>query len=238
MLAPSQSVFICFVQRSGSWLLAHLLTSTGVAGQPAEFFSHDDMRTFRAAWDVTTDGDYVARVKEEGTTPNGVFATKLAWNALDDLMFRLRRLTREYEASDLAVIETVFPNPRFLWIRREDVVAQAVSWAKASQTGQYAAHQPASGEATFDFDHIDGLMHLARVQTGAWRRWFALHNLAPCEITYEALVADPVGTTLGALGYLGLDAPRTSIGAPSDLVRQADAVNAEWVARYREIAGL
>ena len=32
------SVFICGIQRAGTWLLAHLVRSTGVGGNAEEFF--------------------------------------------------------------------------------------------------------------------------------------------------------------------------------------------------------
>jgi trehalose 2-sulfotransferase len=159
------------------------------------------------------------------------------WNYLDDFLFRLRRETREYDADDLAVISLRFPRPAFVWIRREDTVAQGVSWARAAQTGQYEAHQQPTAEPVFDFEFIDGLVHLARVQTGCWRRWFAYLRIEPFEVTYENLSADVVGTTLSVLAYLGLEpSPEATIGPPSDLIQQADTLSAEWMARYRAMA--
>ncbi|HWN23315.1 MAG TPA: Stf0 family sulfotransferase [Gaiellaceae bacterium] len=238
MATARRSVFLCATQRTGSWLLAHLMASSGTAGRPAEFFDAGEMRGFREEWRVASDREYVNRVLELGTTPNGVFATKLMWNAIDGLLFRRRRLVRAYESSDLEVIESVFPSPRFIWLRREDVVAQAVSWAKASQTEQYAAHQTAVRDPTFDFEHIDGLMHLAKVQNGAWQRWFAAHEITPVQVTYEELCEDEVRTTLRVLRDLDLDADGASIAAPLGLERQADSVNAEWIRRYRAEAAL
>jgi len=234
---PRLSLFVCGVQRSGTWLLAHLLRSTGVAGRPAEYFSPDDLRRFRAEWGVVRDDEYLARVLEEGTTPNGVFAAKLMWNTLESFLFRLRRLAREYDAADAEVIGRFFREPRYVWIRREDALAQAVSWAKAAQTGQYAAHQEATREPAFDFDQIDGLLHLARVHDGCWRRWFDAQGVVPLRVTYEELCADGRGVTLRLLGELGLAARAdVTIAPPPELTKQADAVNAEWIERYRELA--
>jgi LPS sulfotransferase NodH len=182
-------------------------------------------------------GAYVERILETGTSLNGVFSAKLMRNYLEDFLFLLRRHTHEYDADDLAVIRRVFPPPAFVWIRRKDTVAQGVSWARASQTGQYAASQDQVGEAVFDFEFIDGLVHLARVQTGSWRRWFAYLDIEPFEVTYEGLCADGVGTTLSVLAFLGLEpSPETSIGPPPELTRQADDLSAEWIAQYRAMA--
>lgn len=111
-------------------MLAHSLQSTGVVGNPDECFLPERVESpFE---------DYLGRVFEAGTTPNGVFAAKLMWNYFDDFLFRLRRSRREYEAPDLQVMRSVFPDPSFVWIRREDTVAQGISWARAAQTGKYA----------------------------------------------------------------------------------------------------
>lgn len=63
-----------------------------------------------------------------------------------------------------------------------------------------------------------------------WHRWFATHDLTPAEVVYEELAADPIGTARSTLQQLGLDvvAGRLRIGHQ----RQADQVNADWVARF------
>jgi LPS sulfotransferase NodH len=235
--SPRSSVFICGVQRSGTWLLAHLLRSSGAVGYPGEFFSPDDARRFREQWGVSRFEDYLGHVFEVGTSSIGVFAAKLMWNYFEQFMFQIRRLTSEYERPDLEVITSVFPAPQFVFIRRDDVLAQAVSWSKAAQTGQYAAHQPKTGEAVFDFDHIDGLRELVLVQNGAWHRWFARHAIEPFEITYEELCANQLGVTLRTLSFLDLE-PLTdaTIEPPPELKKQADQVNANWISRYQEMA--
>ena len=217
------------MQRAGTSLLARSLQSTGVVGNPDECFLPERVQS---PFD-----EYLGRVFQAGTTPNGVFAAKLMWNYFDDFLFRLRRIRREYEAADLDVMRAVFPDPAFVWIWRRDPVAQGISWARAAQTGKYAAHQEQTAEASFDFQFIDGLVQLARAQTGAWRRWFAAQQVDPFEVTYEDLCADIAGITLGALEVLGLEPlPGREIGPPPELTKQADAVTEEWVSRYRDLS--
>ena len=140
------SVLICALPRTGSSLLGELLYATGLVGYPAEWFWREDRGRNGERWQVTSFADYLARVLEAGTSPNGVFAAKLMWGYLDDVLFELRRLARSYDAEDAAVLQSAFPDPRFVWVRREDAVAQAVSWAKAVQTGQWRSDQQATAE--------------------------------------------------------------------------------------------
>ena len=159
------------------------------------------------------------------------------WGYLHEPLFELRRLAHEYDADDFDVLRRVFPEPRFLWVRREDVVAQAVSWAKAAQTEQWRAHIPAQGEPEFDFEQIDALYHLARVHDGCWRRWFAAQRIEPYGVIYEELAAEPERAAAEVLSWLGIE-PRTPLSVPPELTRQADEINDEWAARYRELARL
>ena len=117
-------------------------------------------------------------------------------------------------------------------------MAQAVSWAKAVQIGQWASFQPVQAEPVFDFDQVDGLYQLARVHDGAWARWFAAHGVDPLRVGYEELAADPVGVVEDVLARLELQPSPLEGRRPMDLARQADAVNLDWAARYRRLAGL
>lgn len=237
MAEPTSSVFICALPRSGSSLLGALLHSSGAVGWPGEWFWREDRERNSREWRVTRFEDYLARVLEAGTSPKGVFAVKLMWGYLHELLFELRRLGGEYDADDVVVLRRFFPEPRFVWIRREDVVAEAVSWARAVQTGQWTAQQRATAEAAFDFEQVDALYHLVRVHDGCWRRWFAAQAVEPYTVVYEELAADPERVTRDVLEFLGLE-PQAPPEDPVAFARQADAVNEDWVRQYRQRAGL
>jgi len=232
--APRSSVLLCALPRTGTALTGRLLERNGL-GTFGEWFWREDVARNWKAWGCDSWGDYVQSVLEHGTSDSGVFGVKLMWGYLGDTLFELRRLSREYDAADLAVLSSVFSRPRFVWLRREDVVMQAVSWVKAVQTGQWMSGQPVTGEAKFDFEEIEGLYHLARVQDGAWHRWFGAQRIEPFEIVYEELYREPERVMAEALAFLGVDAePRVEM--PRDLIKQADGMNAEWAERYRRLA--
>jgi trehalose 2-sulfotransferase len=236
---PESSVVVCALPRSGSSLLAQLLFSSGSVGWPGEWFWLEDVERNWVAWEVSGWRDYLDRVLDEGTAANGVFGVKLMWGYLHEVLFELRRLSAEYDADDLTVLSAFFPQPRFVWMRRDDVVAQAVSWAKAVQTGQWTSSQPKTGEPRFDFGQIDALYNVARVHDGHWRRWFAAHSIEPIGVIYEDLCVHTVGVVRDVLSSLGIEPqPDAIIDVPAELTRQSDSVNADWCARYRELAGL
>jgi LPS sulfotransferase NodH len=225
------SYFVCGTPRCGSWMLCGLLASTGVAGRPHEWFWRDTEEANRRAWGVSDDSEYVARVREAGTTPNGVFGAKLMWAQVDDLIARLRRLGDA--ASPKALIAQHFPRPSFVWIEREDIAAQAVSWAKAIQTGRWHHWDSPSPQAapTFDRRRIETLAAEVAEGNEGWRAWFATNEIDPLAVRFEDLISDPVGVTRTVLGFLGIaahDAPVTEL-----TVRTSDRLNEEWLQRFR-----
>src|SRR6266545_4855418 len=99
---------------------------------------------------------------------------------------------------------------RFVHLRRRDVVAQAVSWAKSLQT-----HFWHPGEAValggqdphYDEELIGRLVATIERSETDWTVWFASHSIVPCAVTYEELAADPPRSAQKVLDYLGLNVP-------------------------------
>jgi trehalose 2-sulfotransferase len=230
--------FVCGSPRAGASLLAGLLKTTGVAGRPEEYFWRDDMPTWSARWNVSTFGQYLAAALREGTTPNGVFGAKVMWGYLTDFLGRLRVLAGHAEPSDRLLIERFFPDCRFVWIWREDVVAQGVSWARAVQTNVWYDHvgQQPTREPVFDFEQIDSLVRAASAHTQAWQDWFAANAVEPFAVRFEDLVLDKAGITRQILHFLGLE-PADGLAIAEQTRRQGDVLNEVWIERYRELVG-
>jgi trehalose 2-sulfotransferase len=229
---PVSSYFVCGIPRAGTWLLCGLLASSGVAGDPQEWFWRDTERDFRERWGVSTDADYLARVLETGTTPNGVFGSKLMWGYHGDFLARLRRLAGSERLRDGAIVERFFPAPRYVWIRRDDVVAQAVSWAKAIQSGYWHVwDERRDVELRLDLEQVDALVREVREHDLAWRRWFGANGVEPLVVRYEELAAEQQAVTRRVLDFLGVAAPPGTVFA-SPTRPTADAVDREWIARY------
>jgi len=231
--SPRTGLLLCSLPRVGSSLLGELLYSTGVVGYAGEWFLYPERERLWQEWRVSSHDDYLDRVLARGTAANGVFATKLMWGHLGEFLLYARRASGDFASNDLTVIEALLPRPRFAWLRRRDTVAQAVSWAKAVQTGQWRAGFAEVREAAYDFGQIDWIVHQIRVWDGAWTRWFETQGVAPEVIWYEDLSANPLKVVDQVLAYLELETPAgAAIKPPPDLRKQADGVNAQWIARY------
>lgn len=135
--------------------------------------------------------------------------------------------------SPLRLLGDVFGRGRFLHLRRADVLAQAVSWARAEQSHYWHPGEervPGGREPVFDRRLIAELADRIDDHEAAWQAWFTEHGVDPLDIGYEELAADPVGLTRSVLSFLGLS---PTDGQPITVQdrRQADTLNADWIRR-------
>jgi trehalose 2-sulfotransferase len=230
------SYLLCATPRSGSTLLCGLLTSSGVAGRPASYFNRRGLHDYAVNWRITRPRDgriddaYVRAALAAGRTPNGVFGGRIMAETLPELV---GDLATGSTASDVELLSTWFGRLEFVHLRRHDVVAQAVSWAKARQTHFWhpdEAVQPGGQPAHYDEELIGRLVTAIENGEADWARWFDANGIVPHEVVYEELAADPPRTAHDVLDYLGLQPDRQLVVGHH---RQADHVNADWVARFR-----
>jgi LPS sulfotransferase NodH len=244
----THAYFICATPRTGSSLLLGLLDSTGVAGHPQAYFRSPDEVAWSERWGIPHAsqhalgyGDFVRAALAAGRTGNGVFGAKLMWGTHAELTSRLAGLHPDLAGDELRLLEREFGRVGFVWLRRDDILAQAVSWLRAEQTGVWfvggkgeigGGGAAGRDEPRFDRDAITRILRTVVEHNAGWDRWFETYGIQPYRIRYEDLSADPVAVTRGVLDFLGLVLPDGRRIAPSHQ-RQADRLNEEWAARYR-----
>lgn len=225
------------------WLCG-LLASAEVAGRPESYFRQPDEQMWAARWDIVRSADGVFEYSEfaraalaAGRTENGVFAARIMWGTLDYMVDRLGAVYPAITGGDIDLLNRAFGHTRFVYLQRDDVLAQAVSWHRAEQTNvwfetdQAGSEQPKQ-EPRFDFDQICKLVQVIYEHNAAWRAWFASVGIQPYLVRYEDLAADPVGETCGILDFLGLKLP-PGREIQTRHRRLADDLNAQWIDRYQ-----
>jgi trehalose 2-sulfotransferase len=174
------SYFICATPRSGSTLLCELLMLTGVAGYPSEWMLPlaeplaQEMFAIEVGFE---DRRYFSELTAKGCSGNGVFATKLMWPAMQQL---LAGELWGLPAGKMPFREAgIFPNLRYVHIVRNDELRQAISMLLAVRTDywQRMAAEPTTRSRSRWAEAMlraDARMHHARIQTdGAASRWSA-----------------------------------------------------------------
>jgi LPS sulfotransferase NodH len=255
---PTTAYLVCATPRSGSTLLCEMLRTTGIAGNPLEHFEvlrHSGLpRQPREYFDGMGDPGVLellaplesgrpsdesaeawrARVLHRGMTANGVWAGKLMWGHVEDLLSRARELHGLADADLATALHALLGEVRLVFVTRTDKVAQAVSLWRAVQTRRWRADAGAPRRpyhAEYRFSAIDHLVAQLELQEEAWRAWFARDAGGhPLELVYEQVVAEPAVAVADVLRFVGLPA-ELEPGEPP-LRRQRDARSRAWAERY------
>jgi LPS sulfotransferase NodH len=261
-MAPTHPYFVCATPRSGSTLVCEALAATGVAGHPAEYFEAlrgtDLPRQPQEYFDVLSPDleallprlrqepapelagaasylDYLAWAREQGTTPNGVFAAKMMWGYLGEFTSRLRETGRFDGPGDLEVLASAFPDVHFVRVVRLSKVEQAVSlWtAIQTQTWRHGVESArVSKDPVYHRGAIDRLVRYLTEHEDRWSTLFAESGVQPLTIIYEELVETFDETLRRTLRFLEIaDADTIALPHPP-LRRQSDGRSREWVERY------
>jgi len=232
-------------------LLSEALFFAGGLGCPLEYFHAGFRPSFEARWDVTALSGYLQALYRCRTDASGVFSLKLFWDDVPTLLNELAPGAFDWDDAQPssiadaryrnihAQLQGIFPNPRYIWLRRNDTVAQAVSVSVANQRRRWRqidTSDPAHRrQVEFRFDRL--LEVLARIQRrdAHWQRFFAANQLDPIDLRYEALAGDYEREVRKLLAMLGRES--APIPAPR-LKKQADAQSAQIADMFRERFGM
>jgi LPS sulfotransferase NodH len=217
-----------------------LLCSTGVLGRPESYFREPDEVAWATRFGLATDGgrvrDYRAFVnaaRSSGTSDNGVFGARIMWGSLERIMEGLGRVPGK---PDLPILEEALGPLTFVHLRREDVVAQAVSWCRAEQTGYWQQGNIITQEPRQDIAQARLLMETIREHNAAWQAWFDAQGVEPHAVTYEQLVGDRRRVVQGIAARLAVELP-SNWRPQSPHRKQADKLNQAWADALRTSMG-
>lgn len=237
-MTPRRSIILCATPRTGSTLLCALLAASGTGGRPDSWYRAEDRAEYEADWGVAP-GDaagFLAGAIRAGSDASGTFGLRVQAPALRPMLAELAGLFGPLPDPEL--LHRAFGPCRFLFIRRQDDVAQAVSRLKAETTQVWhldGTEGAPRAEPRYDAARLGLFRAEAEAGNAEWETWFAACGLAPERLTYEALAADPPGVAQALLPRLGLPAPG-ALSVPNR--RMADAESADWSHRYRRERGL
>jgi LPS sulfotransferase NodH len=170
------------------------------------------------------------------TTRNEVFGFKLMSWYLDDFLARLREAHGfgNSTTSDLELLCSAFPRLRFLRIVRRHKLRQALSTARALQTGLWKVQKSKSilREPEFDPGLIEQSLHEAERQEKIWDDFFRRIEIKPLKVEYEKLCQDYERTIHSVLNFLTIKLPAGARVGPPVTTRQADEISRTWEKRF------
>lgn len=229
-----RTFFVCSTPRTGSTMLGNLLADTGLVGRAGEAFGEPFRRDVVPGLSRRRFDDYLVRESAGRARGTGTLGYKLHWNQVELFLYLLRLRRGLGGTTDGEVLAAIFPEPRYVFMTREDSLAQGVSWWKSMTTGKWIDGERPSGEPRFDASGIESRLRRIDAHNAAWRRWFAANRIEPLPMTYERLAADPTAEARRILEFVGVEVPADFAAVPKTSVH-ADAVNREWIERYRAL---
>jgi LPS sulfotransferase NodH len=236
---PRRCYVVCTIPRSGSNLLTDGLRATRQAGMPKQFFLPKSEGHYGAELGVDPNTDYPSYVRgivRAKATRNEVFGFKLMSWYLNDFLIRLRdtRVFGHAATDDLAMLRNAFPRLRFVHIVRRHKLRQALSTARALQTGLWKVQEgkTAVREPQFDAELIEQSLREAERQENIWHTFFQRIGVDPLQVEYEELCRDYEATIRDVLDFLKISLPRRARIGPPVTVRQADEISRIWEERF------
>jgi trehalose 2-sulfotransferase len=258
---------LCSAPRTGSTLLTQALTATGIAGLPNEYFSSNGNQ--EALWkfklDIKPADDYLTRIAEFATTPNGVLGLKLHLHQCSALVEKLTQehrmpafrqkqvfnrniaslrpklpVTLHVESGNMpfwaeklpALLRERFGEPKYLWLRRDNLVAQAISFYRAVKSDEWfgiGEQRPYEGEV--DLKELSEYVTFCRECDEGWRELFESQSIRPYEISYEELVKTYDLAVRCVIDFLEISDPY--IISSAVLRKQGDEWSKRVEAQYR-----
>jgi len=240
---PRRCYVIASLPRTGSTMLCRLLEVTGRVGAPKEYLNPMQTRDWgtriarsafmrwfywalrgravglagQGRWTQAELEAWLEAIRERRTGADGWFGLKLHHHH-----FRQWFLDRGWEPQRFLGAE------RWVVITRRDKVAQAVSWARAMQTGRWSAEQQGWVRPVYSRALVE--RYLARIRDGeqGWASWMAERGIVPHRVVFEDLVHDPEGTVRDVLRFLGVrDAGSVEVPPPPTRA-QLDPESEQW----------
>lgn len=217
---------IAITPRSGSTYLGDVLKRSECVGKVEEYFNRE-----AAQWTLRLSGarslpeyfNYLLRVHHT----NGVFGFEIDW-------LRLKQLLDEgYDQ----IVERI---PNWIYLRRTDIISQAVSLEKARQSGHWHSHQETDSSLSiaYDGEAIRNSVLMLMNSEYFLNQFFSRIGVKPLELWYEEVVNlqpdELVSLILDHLKIEITEEMHIRIAQIAPRFRKiGDSLNESYVARFR-----
>jgi len=210
---------ICATPRCGSNYLSQLLASTGVLGNPREYFNAPGRRQYDDPAYPDDPREQLKQVLTTGRTANGIYAVKMHHFQIA----ALNRIVNPFR--DL-------PHLRFIVLERRDALGQAISWSRVLQTGQFRAPETAGREVNYDQNHIrQGLLWLMKERAN-WEKTLQAEKTRRLFLNYEAVMSDPQLAVDRVAAFMQIGGRPRIDPALVSVTIQRDQTTENWRARF------
>lgn len=215
---PWRTIAVAALPRSGSTLLSEYMRLTDVLGYPNEYFSRWVMPNSHPEIPQTIPS-WAEYANTRGRSPNGVVSIKIFPEHFNHLQQEIR-------------FSEWFGTPSWVWLRRLDLVGQAISYVIAQQTRAFQANTAAKAEPRYDGAFIAHNLQILTARDANWAAYFARTRIEPLRLIYEEIETDALGTVQKIAQYAGIRLNDPPLRAPVSLQKQRGSLTEQWRERF------
>lgn len=189
-----KTYIIASTPRSGSTLLGEVLKQTNLAGSPHEFLHDKHSKDYIQRWHTSNIQEYIQSLKSYRSTNNKIFGAKIHYHQLSNFNIKNSELN------------TLFNNPKYIFIRRKDKLDQAISLSKALQSRQWAISEGEKlSDSEYSYNQIKNSLIRLDEEEKEWKTFFIKNNIKYFEIYYEDFIKDMNQYLKDILSFLDID---------------------------------
>ncbi len=238
---PKVRYVIASTPRCGSNFLQRALWRSNSAGAPEEYLTRPYVEDFasrgiaprRYPLNPSDADEFVRELWRYRTSSNGVFGIKMHGS----------QLHLGLQPSSGRLIPSL-RDCKWIWMRRRNTIAQAVSYLLADQTGVWIVDGDwlplAESKAVPQFSYEGVADRLKQIEDEelAWSRFLHADSADLHErsvVYYEDLVESYPAVLTQLFGFLGVTAPED--WPPAGIERQSTSLNQHWEEQFRALSG-
>ena len=217
-ILPGKGVFVLFTNRCGSNYLVDLMHQLPTLTMKHEIFNSENIIKVSERRGFNTFEQYLRRVRQGCPTPH--------WGAKIGCV-QLGMLHR------FGLLEAFEQGSYIIWLKRKNIVAQAVSHYIAHHNKQWASFHQAKGEVpNYDFSAIELIVRSIQRHNSEAELALSLLGMHYHALWYEDYLADPAANMRRIASYI--DEPFEEVELEnSKFKKQSNPVKADYEARFR-----
>jgi trehalose 2-sulfotransferase len=240
---PSIDIILCATQRCGSTLVVEDMRNSAVLGMPEEYFIPWTKRQTKTSWQ-----DAFGSICKRSQSTNGISSIKIMANQLPAVEECLATFIQPKPDCSFPSVAAAFTSSKWVWLKRDNIVAQAISRVMAKQTGINHA------TGTFDEDHFAGnllkgykddynknsiyrfeaiLNQVVSIELEnlCWKRFFEKACIQPLILVYESVIEGDDMEHLELIGNM-VNLERRISKMPRKMVKLSNSISIKWEERF------
>ncbi len=213
-------VFVCFTNRSGSAHLGDILSSTGYFMPAGESFNAVEVLAVCQERGLRSFIEYFSYIVRNDTR-NNTYIVKVA---PEQILLLIQS----------GILDQIIDRSVFLFLRRADELAQAVSQAIAEQNNHWTWDLPKrvpDDKLVYSSKRISELLYFISYSNQCFGQFFSYNGIVPINVEYERVMSEPQQELHEIVRRLGLPSLRADLSRLR-YQRQTNEINQAWRTRF------